>query len=81
MPKCRYCWHLQMNGMSGGPRCEIHNKDVSESYAKKKRECDDYKLVTLPDEEKDYFMESVYKGERSTKTRQKEGHQMTIDEV
>jgi hypothetical protein len=80
MPKCRYCVNLLVDGCTGNPRCEVQDRVVSESYAKRTRECKSYVLIDhLPDDEKDYFSEMTYRGEKPK--RKKEGHQLTIDEL
>lgn len=80
MPKCRFCVNLLIDGRTGNPRCDIQDRVVSESYAKRKRDCKSYALIDhLSDDEKDYFSEVSYKEEQPK--RKKEGHQLTIDEL
>ncbi|MFH2116746.1 MAG: hypothetical protein ABII85_01740 [Bacillota bacterium] len=79
MPKCRFCGNLQIDGATGNPRCEIQDRVVSESYAKRRRACDNYIMIDLPNESKDYFLEIPYREEKTR--RKKDGHQLTIDEL
>lgn len=80
MPKCRFCQNLLIDGYSGNPKCQVQDRVVSESYAKRKRECQSYALIDhLPDDEKDYFSEMPYREEKPN--RKKEGHQLTIEEI
>lgn len=79
MPKCRFCQHLLLDGLTGNPKCQVQERVVSESYAKRKRDCESFALINhLSDDEKDYFLETSYIEDKSK--RKKEGHQLTIDD-
>ncbi len=76
MPKCRFCGNLIIDGYTGNLYCQEKEKKISDSYAKRKRECEHYAFCDI-----DMFFEMEYKEEYTKRKKPKNVEQISIDEI